>query len=36
METRLGVQLVNRTTRRVSLTPEGGNHRSMHGASWPD
>ena len=23
METRLGVQLVNRTTRRVSLTPEG-------------
>jgi DNA-binding transcriptional LysR family regulator len=35
MEARLGVQLINRTTRRMSLTPEGETYLSMRGASWP-
>ena len=34
MESRLGVSLVNRTTRRMSLTPEGELYLSTRAASW--
>jgi DNA-binding transcriptional LysR family regulator len=35
MEQRLGVRLLNRTTRRVSLTSEGETYLRKPHASWP-
>ena len=35
LEARLGVKLMLRTTRRLTLTHEGSAFLSMHSASWP-
>ena len=35
LEAELNVRLLNRTTRRLSLTDEGRGYRPAAGASWP-